>query len=92
MSDVNFLRDSDEILINEVEDYSDPIKKILSIKTDHNFKGKKIKTLDKWWEIHFNSGQKDDGRIYFKRENNELHVLVSFKKRQVQDIQFLNGY
>ena len=92
MSDVNFLRDSDEILINEVEDYSDPIQKIISIKTDHNFKGKKIKTLDKWWEIHFNTGQKDDGRIYFKRQDNILSVLVSFKKNQSQDIRILNRY
>jgi hypothetical protein len=90
MADVIFLRDSDEILVNEIEDYNDPIRKIISIKTDHEFKGKKIKTLDKWWEIHFNTGQKDDGRLYFRREKNKLQILVSFKKKQAHDIQFLS--
>ena len=49
-------------------------------------------TLDKWWEVHFNTGQRDDGRLYFYRNSNKLTVLVSFKKDQKRDILNLQKY
>lgn len=86
---VIFIRDSIEILLNEVKDYSDPIKKVIEYKQDHQKKGKKINTLSNWFEIHYNTGQKDTGRIYFKRDTENFYVLISFKNTQNKDIRFL---
>ena len=92
LPDVEFLDGSLDILESEMEDFTNPIDKIIKINTDHQFKGKKIMTLDKWWEVHFNTGQRDDGRLYFYRNSNKLTVLVSFKKDQKRDILFLQKY
>ncbi|MEL4454856.1 HIRAN domain-containing protein [Lutimonas vermicola] len=92
LPDVEFLDGSLDILESEIEDFTNPIDKIIKINTDHQFKGKKITTLDKWWEVHFNTGQRDDGRLYFYRNSNKLTVLVSFKKDQKRDILYLQKY
>lgn len=89
LPNVTFIRDSIDILQNEVENYSVALSKIMEINTDKLYKAKKIKTLDKWFEIHFNTGQKDDGRIYFKRLGENLQILVSYKKSQKEDIEYL---
>jgi hypothetical protein len=62
------------------------------IETDLDYKGKPMKTLDKWYDTHFNTGIKDDGRIYFKRENKKTTILVSLKKNQTSDIKLLKKY
>tara|TARA_R110001583_G_scaffold5731_4_gene30536 strand:- start:1417 stop:2535 length:1119 start_codon:yes stop_codon:yes gene_type:complete len=86
---VEFLGDSIDVLNNEVQDYSDPLEKIKEILNNSSYRAKKIKTLNGWFESHFNTGQRDNGRLYFKRNNDKLNVLVSFKKTQSKDIQFL---
>lgn len=90
--DVIFVRNSTNVLIAEVEDYTVALKEILKINSDPLFKGTKIHTLNKWYEIHFSTGQRDNGRIYFKKEKGEMSVLVSFKTLQKKDINFLKGY
>ena len=92
LPNVIFIGGSIDILENEIEDYSNPLRKIIQINSDPQFKGKKITTLDKWWEIHFNTGQRDDGRLYFKKENMNLFVLISFKKDQRKDIIYLQKH
>jgi hypothetical protein len=43
-------------------------------------------------ETHFNTGQKDDGRLYFKRVDGTTWMeLVSFKDSQERDIEYLTG-
>ncbi|MBQ4915280.1 HIRAN domain-containing protein [Maribacter sp. MMG018] len=86
---VQFMGDSIDVLNNEIQDYSGPLKKIKEILNNNNYKAKKIKTLNGWFELHFNTGQRDDGRLYYRRCAHQLDVLVSFKKTQSKDIQFL---
>lgn len=88
---VIFLKDSMDVLQNEIQDYSFPIKKIREILNDSAFFGTKTQSLRKWSHIHFSTGQSDDGRLYFKRgkNNSQLEVLISFKRYQKRDIQFL---
>lgn len=86
---VTFVRDSTDILKREVLDYTIALTKIQQHYLDPQKKAKKVQTLDKWFECHYSTGQNDDGRIYFRRRNNEMHVLVSFKKSQKHDILFL---
>lgn len=92
LSNVIFVRDSTNVLKAEVKDYRIAIKEILRINTDPLFKATPIHTLNKWFEIHFNTGIKDDGRIYFKKQGSDLNILVSFKATQKKDIEFLRGY
>lgn len=91
LPEVNFVRDSTDVLKQEVADYTVALTKISEINSDPLFRGTKINTLSKWFEIHFNTGQKDDGRIYFKREGSNLDVLVSFKASQKKDIAYLRS-
>ena len=89
LANVTFISDSIDILKNEIKDYTTALSKITEIYNTVNFKAKKIQTLNKWFEIHYNTGQKDDGRIYFKKENHQMQVLVSFKSGQKKDIEYL---
>lgn len=91
LSDVIFVRDSIDVLKKEIEDYTTALNKISELYSDPLMRGKKIHTLEKWFEIHFNTGAKDDGRIYFKREGSKLNVLVSVKSSQKKDIEYLRG-
>lgn len=91
LPEINFIRDSIDVLKQEVEDYTVALTKISEINSDPLYRGTKINTLDKWFEIHFNTGQKDDGRIYFKREGSTLDILVSFKASQKKDINYLRN-
>lgn len=92
LNNVIFVRNSTDVLKAEVADFTVALKKIMEINSDPVFRGTKINTLNKWFEIHFNTGVRDDGRIYFKREGNDLSVLVSFKTAQKKDIEYLKGY
>lgn len=91
LSDVIFVRDSADVLKKEIEDYTTALNKIHALYSDPLMRGKKIHTLEKWFEIHFNTGAKDNGRIYFKREGSKLSVLVSLKSSQKKDVDYLRG-
>lgn len=91
LPNVSFIGDSIDILMNEIKDFTIPLSKVYSIATDSNFKGSPIKSIDSgWFDIHFNTGQRDDGRIYFRKSKAGVDILVSFKKQQKKDIQFLS--
>ena len=54
---------------------------------------KKVHGADGWFECHFSTGQSDDGRLYFcwggGASGKSARVLISNKRRQVQDIERL---
>lgn len=89
LSDVEFIRDSMDVLKRELKDYTIALSKIYELYSDPMIRGKKVQSRDKWFEIHYSTGHSNDGRIYFKREGNKMQVLVSFKDSQKQDIQYL---
>ena len=76
---VEFIDPSLDVLETEVLDFSKALNEIKKNVTNINFKGKPIKTLDNWYDIHFNTGKRDDGRIYFRNDNGGSTILVSFK-------------
>jgi hypothetical protein len=90
--EVVFLNPSFDVLQREVLDFSKALCKIRSIVFDANFKGKPIRTLDNWFDIHFSTGERNDGRIYFKKSNGKITILVSFKGEQSKDIKRLSKY
>ncbi|WP_282122168.1 HIRAN domain-containing protein [Algibacter mikhailovii] len=88
-----FIQNSLKVLNSEeISDFTKAFYVINKIENDPNYKGRQIKTLDKWFDTHFNTGIKDDGRIYFKRENKKVIILVSFKKNQTSDIKLLKKH
>ena len=89
MPNIRFVGNSMELIKNELLDYRDAINKLYSVSSDPQKSGKPIKTLIKWYELHFNTGNKANGRIYFRRCNKETEVLVSLKTRQTKDIENL---
>lgn len=51
---------------------------------------KPVHSAPPWWGSRFRTGQKDDGRLYFrKREDGGWNVLVSFKQCQDRDFEYL---
>lgn len=89
---VVFLNPSFDVLKREVLDFSNAIEKIKKIVEDINFKGKPIKTTKNWFDTHFSTGERNDGRIYFRKTKEEITILVSFKGEQTRDIKRLLKY
>lgn len=90
--EVIFINPSFDVLQREVLDFSNALCKIKSIVSDANFKGKPMKTLNNWYDIHFSTGERNDGRIYFKKNNGKITLLVSFKGEQSKDIKRLSKF
>jgi hypothetical protein len=47
---------------------------------------KKVVSTRNWWELHVSTGEGDDGRLYYRLDSPEVHVLLSYKKYQKSDI------
>jgi hypothetical protein len=85
------LRDSADVITKELRDYQTVLQTIHSQvenKTDSSV-AKTVGSANGWTELHYHTGQKDDGRVYFKRVQNEWFVLVSFKGSQEKDLKYL---
>lgn len=52
---------------------------------------KPVQGAPPWLESHFRTGQKDDGRLYFRKRDGRWIALVSFKARQDRDVEYLKG-
>ena len=90
LPNIELKRDSLDVISREVKDYQQILKilKILSTSPE-KLKGYRVKTTKEWFERHFNSGDKDDGRIYYKKEGNNWMVVISEKNSQSRDIKWL---
>lgn len=81
-----FLRDSMDVITLERELSKSFTGFICSnLPADPTYiKAERVEAADGWKELHFSTGQKDDGRLYFKHDKNQNRwlVLVSFKGSQ----------
>jgi hypothetical protein len=89
---VEFINPSFDVLQREVLDFTNAIEKIQKIVEDENFKGTPIKTCRNWFDTHFSTGERNDGRIYFRKTKDKTTILVSFKSEQTKDIKRLLKY
>jgi len=86
LPNITFLRDSIDNLVNEVDDLSQPLKKLWEIAyRPGNLKAERFERAPKFKELHFGG----DGRIYFKHQKDKTEVLVSFKQQQKLDERYL---
>jgi hypothetical protein len=51
-------------------------------------KGTRVKNEKDWYECHYSTGKKNNGRFYYKKEGNQWKVLISEKNLQTQDFQW----
>ncbi|MDR4495686.1 MAG: hypothetical protein R3B74_14985 [Nitrospirales bacterium] len=86
---IHFLRDSLDV-ITEIESV-EPILRDLGIlcSAPAEIKGERVEGASPWKERRFSTGQKHDGRFYFKNQDSTWVVLISYKDCQKQDIAYL---
>lgn len=91
LPNVELMRDSVDVITHEVKNYQQVLRLLHTISTyPEQLKGVKVESAKGWFERHFSTGEKDDGRIYYKQEGSKWLVLISFKNSQSHDIQWLH--
>ena len=88
--DVELIRDSRDVISRELGSLESLLHEL------HTFvcRGAEVRAgavqgAEGWRELHYSTGQKDDGRIYFRRTGTKVRALVSFKREQGRDIEYL---
>ena len=85
------LRDSPEVIEHKLENFEPVLHELrLLCYEPAAIRGERVQGAPGWRERHFHTGQKDDGRFYFRRRDDATWmVLVSFKQCQERDIEYL---
>ena len=92
LPNIKLQRNSADIVTCELTSCYPVLKLLHLISTDgKQLKGEKVESTNGWLEKHFNTGRKDDGRLYYKQDGGNWLVLVSCKSSQRQDIQWLES-
>ncbi len=89
LPEVEFLKDSRKVVLRELSSFKPVFAELHAIATEPVVKGQAVEGASGWRERHFNTGQKDDGRLYYKRQDGKWLVLVSFKSSQKHDMRWL---
>ncbi len=94
LPELEFLRNSVDVLLLELEKYDHVLRMLHAIvRGQDSLRAKHLKGVDGWREAHFSTGQKDEGRLYFRKAADRWLVLVSFKESQKRrDIPYLQKY
>jgi hypothetical protein len=87
--EVDFLRNS--VARIEMECDYDLVMPILRKIIDHKLQGKPVHSASGWHEVHFSTGNNNDGRIYFTYQIGAItrKIIVSKKDSQKVDIDFM---
>jgi len=51
----------------------------------------KVESCASWREVHFSTGQDDDGRIYYRKATSRWEVVISRKRYQKRDLKWLRS-
>lgn len=88
MPQVEFLKDSIELVATRLADPQSAMERIRQIVIEKQL-GDPVRSATSWYEMHFNTGQDDSGRIYYQRiDGGGYRILVSFKENQEQDFRY----
>ena len=87
---MSLLRGSSLVIVQELE-RSDPVlRELQRLSTSAgDVRAKRVQRAPEWKELSFSTGQKNNGRLYFKQKDETWLVLVSFKDSQERDIDYL---
>jgi hypothetical protein len=87
---IRLLRDSLDVVERELESPLPVLRELRQLCWEPSaVRGERVENALEWREKHFATGQKSDGRIYFRHADGAYHVLVSFKDCQERDIGYL---
>jgi hypothetical protein len=90
LPDVQLLQNSLAVITQELESYEPILRELRSLCSNPaEVKGERVEGAPQWRERRFSTGQKHDGRLYFRRDGAKWLALVSFKDCQEQDIEYL---
>ena len=99
LPNISFLKESEKIIDN-----MENLKLLRVLGSISHSQGKKIEGSKKveamgkknrWWECKFSAGNRSGrkGRIYYMTKNNQdFHVMVSYKENQISDYKYLSKY
>ncbi len=88
-----FLRDSADVISRELRDCRPVLHILHSISQEPGrIRATGLKGTNGWKELHFNTGQKDNGRLYYKQNIEKWLTLVSFKNAQERDVRYLQKH
>jgi len=92
LPDIHFLRDSLDVITQELESFEPVLLELYSLcSAPVDVKGERVGGAPPWRERHFSTGQKHDGRFYFRNDGDTWHILISFKNSQKRDIDYLKS-
>jgi hypothetical protein len=90
---VEFVRDSWDVLSMEIAEPEGVLRELHAICcSPAEIRAKAVKGTRDWKELHFNTGQRDNGRLYFRQSDRTWHALISFKGSQEKDIDYLRKH
>jgi hypothetical protein len=77
-----------DVLIHEYRDWRSALEQVYRICNDPQNvpRRKKVQSTRNWWELHVSTGEDDDGRLYYRWDTPDVHVLLSYKRYQKSDI------
>jgi regulator of replication initiation timing len=90
MPNATFMRDSFDIM-KRLADPRPVLERIGQIVVQKQNGDQRVRSAEGWWEMHFNTGQDDNGRIYYRISPDRYEILVSFKGSQKQDFVYLRN-
>lgn len=85
MPNVRFIGDSLDVMVKRLDDRLPVLQRIGQIVVEKQ-RGTRVESARDWWEMHFNTGYSDNGRIYYRARLEGYDILVSLKGSQKQDI------
>jgi hypothetical protein len=90
LPNIELLRDSREVLRIGLSSRRSALTALRDISARPDVvKGTRVQAADGWLERHFNTGDRPNGRIYYRYRGERCSVLVSFKAHQAADIEYL---
>ena len=80
---LELLRDSEDRISGRLTDRAPILRAMRSLNDGVDLPGtKNFRGASGWLASHYSTGQSDDGRLYFKRVEDKLRLVVSLKHEQ----------
>lgn len=93
LPNVKLIRGCEDVLFFEFSDPTRALEKISAlVLSPKTVRGETVEAAKGWLELRCSTGTSNDGRIYFRRDETCLSVLVSKKQEQEADIKYLRNH
>jgi len=90
LPNIELLRDSESFLSFQLSDRTHVLKDLAMLNdSGRHHRAKALSGIRGWFEIHFSTGDADDGRLYFRKVDNKVRAMLSWKRDQDRVIQLI---